>query len=243
MAVFRRYIVVPFEQDDDKLAIKRLVQLNDSLCLRRTKELLQLPPLFESVKRLDLGEAEQRQYNNTKRILFRKIQQKAGEHEQTSKFGLFQANLQLRILCNHGTFQQPFSWQNERSLRDIKEAWISAVGGNAQINCDGCSQAMPVQGSNKVYNDFVEKCSHVLCLECLDDAALAKGSEHGHKHCPLCTVFHGEAVDVEMAEDNQETRGDDGELDDAHYFRNGGHSTKMNALISDVKEDFTKTKR
>lgn len=243
MAVFRRYIVVPFDQNEDDVAITRLVQLNDSLCLRRTKELLHLPPLKEYVKKLDLNEEERKQYKNTENILFRKIRQKAGEHEQTSKFGVFQANLQLRIMCNHGTFQQPFSWQSERSLRDIKEAWISALGGNAQVNCDGCSQPMPVLGSNKVYNEFVEKCSHVLCLECLEEAATANGSNFGRKHCPLCKVFHGETADVEMVNSSQEPRGDDGELDDAHYFRNGGYSTKMNALITDVKKDLETTKR
>ncbi|KAH6647230.1 SNF2 family N-terminal domain-containing protein [Truncatella angustata] len=242
MAVFRRYIVVPFEQNEDRTAIDRLVQLNDSLCLRRTKELLDLPPLNESVRRLALNEGERKQYNNTKEILFRKIRQKAGEHEQTSKFGIFQANLQLRILCNHGTFQQTFSWQSERSLRDIKEAMLSAIGGSAQVNCDGCAQPMPVLGSNKVYNNFAEKCNHVLCLECLDQTAAAKGSGSGRQHCPLCLVFNKEAVDIEMTDDSQGSRGDDGELDDAHYFRVGGHSTKMNALISDVEEDLNKTK-
>ncbi|KAK6084656.1 DNA repair and recombination protein rad5c [Seiridium cupressi] len=242
MAVFRRYIVVPFEQNEDHTAIERLVQLNDSLCLRRTKELLDLPPLNEFERRLDLNEEERKQYDNTAKILFRKIHQKAGEHEQTSKFGIFQANLQLRIMCNHGTFQQPFSWQSERSLRDIKEAWISAVGGNAQVDCDGCSQPMPVLGSNKVYNDFVEKCNHILCLECLEEAAAVQGPTNRRKHCPLCRVFNKETVDVEMTDVSQEPRGDDGELDDAHYFRPGGYSTKMNALISDVQQDLDKTK-
>lgn len=242
MAVFRRYIVVPFDQNDDETATPRLVQLIDSLCLRRTKELLDLPDLNETERRLDLNEAEREQYNNTRKILYRKIHQKAGEHEQTSKFGIFQANLQLRIMCNHGTFQQPFSWQSERSLRDVKEAVISAIGGNTQVNCDGCSQPMPVLGSNKVYNDFVEKCNHVLCSECLEDT-LNKGPSTRRRHCPLCVRFGTETVDVDMTDGSQEPGSNDGELDDAHYFRIGGFSTKMNALVSDVQQDLDKTKR
>ncbi|KAI0127862.1 SNF2 family N-terminal domain-containing protein [Xylariales sp. AK1849] len=241
MAVFRRYIVVPFDQNEDETAIERLVQLNDSLCLRRTKELLDLPDLNERVRRLDLNEEERKQYENTAKILYRKIRQKAGEHEQTSKFGIFQANLQLRIMCNHGTFQQPFSWQSERSLRDTKEAVISALGGNAQVNCDGCSQPMPVLGSNKVYNEFVERCNHVLCSECLEDT-LNRGPAVGRRHCPLCKRFGTETVDVEMADGSQDPRSNDGELDDAHYFRSGGYSTKMNRLILDVQQDLDKTK-
>ncbi|KAI1871434.1 uncharacterized protein JN550_004428 [Neoarthrinium moseri] len=245
MAVFRRYIVVPFDQNEDELAIERLVQLNDSLCLRRTKELLKLPDLEQEVRELELNEAERKQYEKTQSILYRKIRQKAGEHEQTSKFGIFQANLQLRIMCNHGTFQKPFSWSSEKSLRDrdMKEAVMSALGSNAQINCNGCSQPMPVLGSNKVYNEFAEKCLHVLCSECLEEAASSKDSGQSVKHCPLCVAFRrANDRDVEMVAGSHELGEDDGELDDAHYFRSTGYSTKMNALINDVRKDLDKKK-
>lgn len=270
MAMFRRYIVVPYDQGDDETAISRLVLLNDSLCLRRTKELLDLPDLHPEVRRLDLNADEKAQYEKTRSILYRKIRQKAGEHEQTSKFGIFQASLQLRIMCNHGTFQQPFSWSNEHSLRDMKEALLSELGGNAQINCNGCAQPMPVLGSNKVYNDFVEQCSHVLCSECLEEAAPGAeasapngvgGSGGGgdvRKRCPLCAVLHGKEAaagggasgrgDAQQPQQpqqrqQQQARARDGELDDEHYFRRDGHSTKMNQLITDVQKDLDKTKR
>ncbi|KAK6216496.1 alcohol dehydrogenase [Pestalotiopsis sp. IQ-011] len=124
MAMFRRYIVVPFDQGEDDKAIRRLIKLNDSLCLRRTREIIKLPDLNEIPPRiLDLSKEERDRYENTKATLQRKIRQRVGDHEQTSKFGIFQMQLQLRILCNHGTFQKHFSWM--KSVLEAKEAMLS----------------------------------------------------------------------------------------------------------------------
>ncbi|ORY68436.1 SNF2 family N-terminal domain-containing protein [Pseudomassariella vexata] len=243
MAVFRRYIAVPFEQNDDETTKERLLPLIESLCLRRTKDLLQLPDLDESVRILDLTEPEMKQYNKTQDILFRKIKQKVGEHEETSNFGLFQAQLQLRIMCNHGTFQQQFSWQSAKSLRDIKEAALSLKRDSAEVTCNGCSQIMPVLGSNELYNNFVEKCNHVLCSECLQDIVDQAGQVDARGHCPMCVRIVTDAPGVDMTGANASQSGRrGGELEDDRYFRHDGYSTKMQALISDVRQDLTRTK-
>ncbi|OHE92071.1 SNF2 family domain-containing protein [Colletotrichum orchidophilum] len=194
-ATFRRYIEVPFDQSVDNLqkVKERLITLLESLCLRRTKNILHLPGLSERVIELDFSPEEREQYDKTKKILMRIIKQKVGEIEKSSKFGLFQANLQMRILCNHGTFQKPFSW-GRRSYRlyrlDEREAAVSALGQNAEITCDGCRQPMPILGSGRLRNEFDEQCAHVFCSECLEDSDLSSAStpalgSHG-RHCPAC---------------------------------------------------------
>jgi SWI/SNF-related matrix-associated actin-dependent regulator of chromatin subfamily A3 len=241
MRQFRSSIVIPYDQGDDITAIERLVLLNDSLCLRRTRDLIKLPDLDEKVRRLDFNEAEREQYEKTMATLLRKLRQKVGEHEQTSKFGLFQVQLQLRILCNHGTFQKSFSWVSQR---DANEAILSSGVGNAQIKCDGCQWPMPVLGSNKVYNEFVEQCKHVLCHDCLEEAATSQDTDSNQKQCPLCNAPQAVAAKNSARSHNNTTRrGADGELDDLDYFNKDGHSTKMDALIKDVKIDLNQTKR
>ncbi|KAK1989120.1 SNF2 family domain-containing protein [Colletotrichum cereale] len=266
-AVFRRYIEVPFEQQqgDPRKVKERLILLLDSLCLRRTKELLELPGLEERVKELEFTPAERDQYDKTKRILMRTIKQKVGEVEKSSKFGLFQANLQMRILCNHGTYQKPFSW-SRRSYRmsrlEEREAAVSALGQNAEITCDGCHQPMPLLGSSRLRNEAEEQCAHVLCSECLDESDMsAPGSRT--RHCPVCENWMRTAaksqcspaagsplirVDgpaaasgggVDMADAPAKTSAD---KDDELYFNHVGYSTKMEALIRDVKEDVWTTK-
>ncbi|EXF74188.1 SNF2 family domain-containing protein [Colletotrichum fioriniae PJ7] len=266
-ATFRRYIEVPFEQHSENLekVKERLVALMESLCLRRTKEVLDLPPLEERVVPLEFSREERDQYDKTKKILMRTIKQKVGEVEKSSKFGLFQANLQMRILCNHGTFQKPFSW-HRRSYRldlDEREAAVSALGQNAELTCNGCHQPMPILGFNRLRNASEKQCPHVFCSECLDDSDLSSSatpvSESRERHCPVCdnwkrlakvsstglgTIPHvrvdGPAVDARGLPDTsaQTTSG----ADDADYFNTVGYSTKMEALIRDVQVDVSTTK-
>src|SRR5262249_19572230 len=156
----------PFEQniEDPTIVKNRLVVLLEALCLRRTKDVIQLPGLRQCTRTLTFSPAEREQYENTKKILMRTIRQRVGEVEKSSKFGLFQANLQMRLLCNHGTFQQPFSW-HRRSYQDEREAIISALGRNGEITCSGCQLPMPILGSSRLGNGFREQCAHVLCSE------------------------------------------------------------------------------
>ncbi|KAH8668495.1 SNF2 family N-terminal domain-containing protein [Xylariales sp. PMI_506] len=249
LRVFRRFVVAPYSQGDEDSAIKCLVHINDSLCLRRTKELLNLPTLKEDVQHLNLTEKERRQYEDTAKILYRKIRQMVGEHEKTSKFSIFQANLQLRILCNHGTYQQPFSWQTH-SYRDTKEAVASVWGDSMQINCDGCSQPMPVLGTSRSRNDFMEGCPHVLCSDCVENtaaggasqAAASNGGGALRRHCPLCVRFGDAVSDDASADDSAPPPRRYAEPSDEHYFRPDGFSTKMEALMKDVKVDLATTK-
>ncbi|KAJ5014593.1 DNA repair protein RAD5B [Colletotrichum sp. SAR 10_99] len=213
-AKFRRHIELPFEQSEGNTEkVKgRLIMLLESLCLRRTKELLDLPGLEEVTKELEFSTRERDQYDKTKEILMRTIKQKVGEVEKSSKFGLFQANLQLRILCNHGTYQKPFSWHRRAYRLDEREAVVSALGQNAEITCDGCHQPMPILGSSRLRNEFEEQCAHVFCSECLDQSDYSAGAIPSSKR------------------------------DDEVYFNATGHSTKMKALIEDVKVNLNETK-
>jgi SWI/SNF-related matrix-associated actin-dependent regulator of chromatin subfamily A3 len=252
LAVFRRYVQTPFEQNDEDAMEKvkeRLVLLLDSLCLRRTKDVLNLPNLRQRIRELKFTHEEHKQYENTKKILVRIIKQRVGEFEKNSKFGLFQAHLQMRIMCNHGTYQQPFSWQR-RSFRDEREAAVGAIGSSAEITCSGCQQPMPILGSNRIYNNFVEDCAHVLCSECLEETQNRfMGSQR--PHCPICLI-HSSAVpslpqptdrngDIQMSD--APVASAKGEEDDDHYFRHDGYSTKMEHLLKDIKEGLHEAKR
>ncbi|KAI8213049.1 SNF2 family domain-containing protein [Colletotrichum sp. SAR 10_76] len=262
-AKFRRYIELPFEQNEgNPQKVKEwLIALLDSLCLRRTRELLHLPGLQEVTKVLEFTPEERDQYDNTKKILMRTIKQKVGEVEKSSKFGLFQANLQMRILCNHGTYQKPFSWHRRACRLDEREAVVSALGQDAEITCDGCHQPMPILGSSRLRNEFEEQCAHVFCSECLDQSTYSAGMASPQKRpCPMCENWMrtakaqrmlssgvpvvrvdgpGGSGDVEMVDAPTQITSKRG---DETYFNATGHSTKIRALIEDVKVDLSETK-
>jgi len=255
LAQFRRFICIPFEQGES-VARDRLILLYDSLCLRRTLNIISLPGQQERIRKLTLNPEEKRQYERTKNILNRYMRTQVGQYPgsgthggfyrgpqfdswKSTKFGLFQAHLQLRILCNHGTFQKPFSWKKRDAREDInaeREAFITEMGLKSELMCDGCKQPRPILGSNRAQNRFVENCSHSLCHECLDDCK-------DLRHCPLCQRFG--TMDVDM-QDGENTGVPEDEERNPHYkdyFNPTGFSTKMNQLMLDVKEGLEGSKR
>ncbi|KAL6904139.1 SNF2 family N-terminal domain-containing protein [Trichoderma evansii] len=242
-SVFRKWIEVPFEQSTDDsttIAIKdRLVMLIEALCLRRTKDVIKLPEMRSCFRELEFTPEEREQYENTKKILMRMICHRVGEVDKSSHFGLFQMNLQMRLLCNHGTYQQPFSWRR-RSYQDEREAAISALGQNSEISCSGCQSPMPILGSSWLRSDYNKRCNHVLCSECIEQSGSLAG-------CPVCLLTLGSDMMGNNASANSEDVPDWPAKDklgnnDDHYFHREGHSTKMKALIEDVEKDLNETK-
>lgn len=201
--------------------------LLEALCLRRTKDVLPLPGVEEQIRTLEFSQDEQDQYEKTHKTLIRTIRGRVGEVEKSSKFGLFQMKLQLRIFCNHGTFQKPNSWKR-RSLLNEKEAVIGSYGTDGEIRCCVCGQEMPVLGSDFTRRIAEGRCGHLLCSECEVNSNTAGSRDSQQQNrCPICIEWN-----QEPAEDNH-----------AHYFNPKGYSTKMTALIEDVQKDLSSTKR
>ncbi|KAJ4196037.1 hypothetical protein NW767_009495 [Fusarium falciforme] len=245
---FRKYIEAPYEQtveEPDKVK-NHLVLLLQALCLRRTREVLNLPSTRQTVRRLDFSPEERDQYEKTKNILIRTIKNRVGEIENSSKFGLFQMRLQLRILCNHGTYQKAFSW-HRRSLQDEKEALIGSFGGHGEMTCAGCQQPVPILGSNWAEGGkFEDECAHILCSECIDESTWA-GSGVPPGRCPVCVRWsqpsrHAGGTDRDVEMSDAPVKKSSAEDDHKHYFNTDGVSTKMQAIIRDVRTDLWRTK-
>jgi len=233
MAMFRRFITIPFDESEERRAVatRNLTLLIDSLCLRRSRELLHLPEPKQIVHVVEFSKKEREQYEQTKKIMNRALRERAGESYSKSTFGLFQVQLQLRILCNHGTYQHSFSW-TKRSLLDEREDALCSIGGTSEVNCSACRQKMPIIGSNSVYRTYKDTCSHVLCSECLDENEQISDNGDEIPNCPLCAIS-GVPLGI--------SPGVEGQNDS--YLRMEGESSKMDALIQDVKQDLWRTKR
>jgi SWI/SNF-related matrix-associated actin-dependent regulator of chromatin subfamily A3 len=203
------------------------------------KESLSLPDQKDRTRVIELSKEERQQYESTKKIMNRALRTKVGEIERKKDFGMFQVQLQLRILTNHGTFQQPLSWANHRNLQMEREDALFSFGQRGDIKCSSCTQVMPILGTNRVYRSYPERCAHILCLECLDEQIEENAVEGGVVlRCPLCNP-----VDVTQTVANFDygTTQQVEEQDD--YFRPHGYSSKVTALVADVQEDLWQTKR
>ncbi|KLO90158.1 related to promoter binding protein RUSH-1alpha [Fusarium fujikuroi] len=230
-AAFRKHIILPFS-DDTTTALKRVAILLDSICLRRTQELLHLPQVSEKHHYIELQESERRQYDQTLVNMASLIKAKASlGPEKRNGFGIFQAQLQLRLLCNHGTFQKPFKDNDHRDKKAEREDFLYSLGSNAQITCSLCGIPIPafdLLGGSESYN---HPCGHKLCQECIlqnNEAGAFLENSFLTRPCPLCKG----TIQESHCSGSQSYPG---ELDGDH-FNTEGYSSKMNALIQDLEK-------
>jgi SNF2 family DNA or RNA helicase len=233
LAVFRRFIAIPYEESEERreVAVQNLTLLLESLCLRRTRSLLDLPESQDKVITVHLSREERLQYEKTSQMMNRALRQRVGEEFTKSKFGMFQIQLQLRILCNHGTYQPDFSWAR-RSLLDEREDALCSFGDRSEVRCSVCRLSIPMLGSNNMYKSYKASCMHILCSECLDDKTPPNQEEPSS--CPLCAI-PGVTGPKSLSFQAKALRDD--------YSLRRGHSSKMEALIEDVCKDIESTKR
>jgi SWI/SNF-related matrix-associated actin-dependent regulator of chromatin subfamily A3 len=235
LSTFRKYIAIPFDEGAKRrtLAIERFTRLLDSICLRRTKDLLHLPDQQNVVRKITLSPEERNQYDQTHKTMFRAVKHQHGVFDQKSTLGMFQVQLQLRIICNHGTWQQSFSWSRRKlHLLDEREAMEASLGREGEKTCSGCRQTMPLFGTGSFFSQY-EECRHVLCSECVEESK-PQGQETSSQKCPLCSsLWNASTKNHRSKHSSQEDM----------YFRSEGRSSKMEALMMDVMTDIWTTKR
>ena len=207
--------------------------LLDSVCLRRTKDLLHLPDQRNFIRSITLSPEERLQYDQTSSIMFRAVRNQAGVYDSSSTLGMFQVQLQLRILCNHGTWQQPFSWHRRKlHLLDEREAVEASLGRDGEATCSACRQTLPLFGAGAKFHRYAE-CIHVLCSECVEQS-MPSGQDEVPLRCLLCSSLWGPV--------KQHHREKQGSQEDT-YFRTDGNSSKMETLMNDVIDNVWETKR
>jgi hypothetical protein len=246
LATFRKHISIPYEEGgrQRRLAVDSLIQLLDSLCLRRTKDRLHLPHQEERVREVIFSPEEREQYQHTYQSMSRAVRNQVGAgFHHTNTLGMFQVQLALRILCNHGTWQQRYSWKNRRLL-DETEAVEMDLGGGAEVTCFLCKETMPRFSAGTIYKHY-NFCKHVICYECITDTTStgtrsnADNDDHFPPRCPFCYPnVQANAVNG-SSQSHQPTQ----ILEPEAYFCSQGRSSKMEYLIRDVQENLWTTKR
>jgi SWI/SNF-related matrix-associated actin-dependent regulator of chromatin subfamily A3 len=232
LSTFRKHIAIPFDEGSKRrtLAIERFARLLDSLCLRRTKDLLHLPDQKNIWQKVILSREERNQYDQTRQTMDRTVRHQHSVFDQKSTLGMFQVQLQLRIICNHGTWQQPFSWNRRKlHLLDEREALEASLGREGEKTCSVCRQTMPLFGTGSDFQQY-DNCKHVLCSECVEGSMLP-GEEKRPTKCPLCSsLWHATTNKKQASQEDM-------------YFRSEGRSTKMEMLMEDVTTNMRTTKR
>jgi SWI/SNF-related matrix-associated actin-dependent regulator of chromatin subfamily A3 len=237
---YRCYVTIPFDEHRSRraAAADRLRTLMDSFCLRRTRHSVEFPQQTENLRRLDLSSAELEQYQQTKAMVDRVVKQRYGEIDHKNAFGLFQAQLQLRLLCNHGTYQNPFAWTTHRNVVSERESIAEIFGHAKELRCACCGQPLPMTQTNSIWSQSTT-CNHVCCLECLEQTVGIDDDDFELElsKCPVCA---SQNISTKLKRrPNQQSAS---QLS-ADYFRQHGTSTKISAVLRDVLQGVHTSKR
>lgn len=212
--------------------------LLDSICLRRSKSLLDLPDLDDQYRVLSFSDAERDQYNKTNDEMSRAIKQQANmENSKKGYLGIFQLEMRLRRLCNHGTYQKPFSESPDKDLEiETSEAALTAQKSNG-YHCEDCKLDMSKDLLiDNLFNGHFTVCGHLLCSNCLlnFERKLSINKDDLGLHCPICQKKLDR--DYILNERPNQTAGKDKPESILEYFRSTGYSSKVQGLLEDIEK-------
>lgn len=201
-----------------------------------TKELLELPQIINESLPLELSSQEKQQYLETRKRLIRQINQNCLQPNQKGYLGVFQLQLQLRRLCNHGAFQKPTlgveEFDPEQAIAELKK--------QRQATCASCnSDITGIHVIEEQRSGSFTVCGHLLCSKCaprLRQGLRTIDGRDGCFKCPLCseTIF-GEYMVMEEDSTKPPKRGTK-HLSAWQYFNRDSCSRKISALVADIEK-------
>ena len=244
--VFRTDITHLWKTKFEEVAVERLKNLLNSVCLRRSTSTLDLPGRTDMIRYLDFTPNERAKYDaaqNQARTVLDNILT-----AESSLSGSYLTCLQrinaLRLICNIGLASPRSSVLNEQpndglwSTTLAHEAFYALAGfGNAL--CSTCSLDMniPDSDSTEIENRslvYISKCARLLCRGCFRKKQLTDlppKSWCGHSPaCPVEVLTDMHAMDSAILSTTNSVNSSD-------FF-----STKIKALTGDI-ESLRDTKR
>ncbi|KAH8687414.1 SNF2 family N-terminal domain-containing protein [Tricladium varicosporioides] len=238
-SIFRKYIISPIELGSS-CGFHRLRLLLRSLCLRRTNKILQLSEPITRLYQLNLTGAEDAAYASIGETYRQEIDRAVSGRKTAEAYnGILQALLRLRLLCNHGTYEQLPQKIGSVLPSDPEEA-LEFLQQSDGASCAYCSCDVTVVGKpNDPQSAQLTVCSHLLCSECLPQyESDLKETIIGKKaQCPLCDnmiVGNFIAMNEKMGPKNAPVWATPpGSL--TPFGLNGGYSTKLSTLLQDVE--------
>lgn len=164
-------------------------------------------------------------------IMSKMLQRKAGQGlGKKSTFGLFQAQLQLRLLCNHGTFQKEITGTIARGAQAESEDVMYFLGRQADTACLSCGIQISIFETVRRSETTQYRCGHRICRKCeLDEVCIHNITTTQYQLCGSeatpGTVSQPERTSLGMKNSTSKVE---------TYFHTTDVSSKMNALMSDL---------
>ncbi|KUJ07728.1 uncharacterized protein LY89DRAFT_351881 [Mollisia scopiformis] len=234
MIEFRKHIISPV-MGMETHGVENIRNLLDSVCLRRTKELLNLPETTYEDRRIDFSLAENAYYSATQTERIATIKKSDSQGRRSKDFfRMFQLHLQLRRICNHGTFHKASSQAGEDGEFEPGQAF-EVLRKKRLARCEYCRTkivGLEDLGNEENVGKF-STCGHLFCTKCYPKYDESLQTISGARlQCSICSrntssrsaILKG---DSEASSTSYQTP--------RLHFAEGGISSKVAALMHDIK--------
>jgi SWI/SNF-related matrix-associated actin-dependent regulator of chromatin subfamily A3 len=237
---FRKHIITPLLKNTG-LGAEALRCLLDSVCLRRTKKLLNLPDDNYECREVEFSASERILYTTTEREMVKVVKEQVHQPRSVKRdFGIFQLWLRLRRICNHGTFQKPFSLAPGDAVQFDAEKALALQRQREDAKCIYCSaEVSGLHGEMDERIGHSTACGNLMCSECVPRymTDLRKNEAGRGFQCPLClqNVLRSCLLPKKRTEKDSTGRN----ITTGDYFQADGFSSKVSALASDIEQNST----
>jgi SNF2 family DNA or RNA helicase len=151
--------------------------------------LLNLPDSFDEDRRIDFTSVEKKIYKETQAEMIATVKQHDSQaRNKKDFFGMFQLQLQLRRLCNHGTFQNALSSSPAEDIQFDPEQAFELLQEKKMTKCTYCNVVVSgIKGIEDKRSGSFSVCGHLFCSGCVPKYEAAFRSVPGTgRQCPLC---------------------------------------------------------
>jgi SWI/SNF-related matrix-associated actin-dependent regulator of chromatin subfamily A3 len=223
-AQFRRHIVNKTRLTKSAITedFRNLQLLLSSICLRRNKTVLSLPPDNEYVHYLDFTLRERAEYRRIEHDCRESIDRAVSGHRvKETHQSVLETWLRLRLFCNNGDI-----FRSAPPFMDADEA-MSLLEASGSAGCYYCgSELESLCGPTDPSSGLVTACNRAVCGECIATYKIGDSATCFVCHAQQCPGIGTTPRSVEE-----------------HLNRAHEYPTKMLALCEDVEKHISQGKK
>lgn len=238
--MFRKYISEPL-LTDAQAGDRSLRLLLRSICLRRTRSLLDIPKAKDQAFVLSLSTEERDFYSQIIEDTARKIDDCISSRSIAKAYsGIFEAIMRLRLVCNHGTQQIPESRsETEGCCADdgVDGGIITCSFCSCEINVSNGQTDVPPGAS--LQNSIQLLCP--VCLSLIDNDKTRNQKKLKNKRSTRSRPMHNIATGDDSPRPH--SRNSVSSASSGPSLSLNGHSSKLSALIQNIQGHMQGNKR
>ena len=238
MHIFRKHIIRPIEMETSGI-LQNLRLLLDSICLRRTKELLNLSEPIEKYHLIDLSAAEEHVYFETGENSRTAIDRAVCGHDTVDAYSsVLQALVRLRLLCNNGTLEHPPVDHIKVEYPDnTNELLVLLQQGDQAVYAHGTKDASPMGESDASSPNLLATNHYLLLPDLFED--VGEDSEQNSGNASDYAVEQQFPGNVRGRKHSLPIPS----LIPVTSSMSGGYSSKLSAVLSELEKTALEDKR